>query len=257
MRRVTGRVNSTSRKRIPWHEIHMALKPAENDLPMAIAVGFDAARWSFAETARVVVEVTQRSARMRFDRGTVGEPEVGQWMTLDRLDPTLPLWVRVKVVDQSDWPGRLLAASRPFAPVLQGGTDGGGRQPLLHVQAWKLGEEVWQIQFSDEAPPVLLYNDRLFGLKDRLRARALVSSLVLPMALRLVLREIRRRTEEGREGSWQADWLRFCESLGGSGEVPAEDDEYEPWEDGVVRLFCKRHDLVTGASRVLDARGWR
>lgn len=258
MRRVTARVNSTDRRRIQRHAVVADFRQPEGDLPFAVSVSVDRTTWEYPKTATIVLEVRQRSARMRFELGTVGTPITDTWWPLERLDPSVPPQIRLKVVDQDQWPGRLLAASRFFVPIKDEGTGEDGDRPILHIRPWSLGDEIWRIEFADDSPPILLYNDRLFGLKERLQAGALVTSLVLPVALRAVLREIRSRPGGGDgESDWQGDWLRFCKWLGVSEELPPEEPEYADWEDRVVRSFCRKHELVKGANRVLDAGGWR
>ena len=258
MRRVTARVNSTSRKRIRRQDVDADFRQPQGDLPFAVLVSVDCATWEFPGSAAIVLEVRQRSTRVRFELGTVEAPVKGRWLPLERLDPGVPPQIRLKVVDKEQWPGRLLAASRFFVPIKGEREDGDTDRPILHIKPWTLGEEIWRIEFSDDSPPVLLYNERLFGLKERLQAGALVTSLVLPVALREVLKEMRNRPgSENEEIDWQGDWLRFCRWLGVSEEPPNEDPDYAEWEDGVVRAFCRRHDLVKGASRVLDGGGWR
>ncbi|MDE0393283.1 MAG: hypothetical protein OYK82_00745 [Gammaproteobacteria bacterium] len=258
MPRVTARVNSTNRKRIRRQDVQADFRQPQGDLPFGILVTLDRTAWRFPGTATIVLEVRQRAIRARFELGTVMAPVTDTWLSLESMDPGIPPQIRLKVVDQEEWPGRLLAASRFFVPIKDEPTDGDVDSPILHIRPWSLGDEIWRIEFSDDSPPVLLYNDRLFGLKERLQAGALVTSLVLPVVLRDVLREIRGRPVSGDDDrDWQTDWLNFCKWLGVSDDLPQDDQDYAEWEEGVLRAFCRKHDLVKGANRVLDAGGWR
>lgn len=258
MRRVTARINSTNRKRVRRQDVHADFREPQGDMPFAILVSLDRTTWKYPGSATIVLEVRQRAIRTRFELGTVASPTTETWLPLETMDPGIPPQIRLKVVDREEWPGRLLAASRFFVPIKDDPTEGETDSPILHIKPWPLGDEIWRIAFSEDAPPILLYNDRLFGLKERLQEGALVGSLVLPVVLRDVLKEIRRQSVSGNgDGDWQADWLRFCKWLGASDDLPTDDQDYAEWEDSVVRAFCRKHDMVKGASRVLDAGGWR
>ena len=258
MRRVTARINSTARKRIRQQDIVADFRQPEGDRPFAILVALDRTTWTFPGTATVVLEVKQRSARMRFELGTVGAPIGDCWLPLERLDPSVPPHIRLKVVDQDQCPGRLLAASRFFVPIKEEGKKKDSDRSILHIRPYNLEDEVWRVDFSDESPPILSFNQHLASFRERLQAGTLVASLVLPLVVRMVLKEIRARpNDESRENDWQRDWLRWCKSLGVSEEQPTGDLEYEEWEDEVVKAFCRKHEFVKGASRVLDAGGWR
>ena len=163
MPRVTARVNSTNRKKIRQKDVDADFRQPQGGLPFAVLVNVDRTAWEFPGTAIIVLEVRQRSTRVRFELGTVETPVMDTWLPLERLDPGVPPQIRLKVVDQNEWPGRLLAASRFFVPVKDERKEGDADRPILHIRPWSLAEEIWRIEFSDDSPPVLLYNEHLFG----------------------------------------------------------------------------------------------
>jgi hypothetical protein len=247
------RINSTGRKKISQDKIDLRILSAVPGEPLKAKIGIDFESLDLPSSAAVSVEAYHRSTAMRFDCGTVGAKTIPEVLFLNELDKTGSVLFRIKVVDQKDQPGKILASADRVRPSIEG--EHMGRRSIFPVQYCDLGQEVWRVEIDDDAGPSLLLNSKIPALMHRIHENPLVAGALLPAAFRFVLLHIAYNTsEEDEDGDgWKADWKRFYGEGLGVDDDPEdlEDDEAkEQWVDDVVRRYCEMKAFVERARQM-------
>ena len=160
---------------------------------------------------------------------------------------------RVKVVDETDEVGRILASANGIRP--EDDTDGDDRRPLLPVRSANLGEEIWQLEIDREAGPTLVVNSRVPDLIETLKRDVYLQGVIYPEVVRRLVREV-FRTDNGYEEDedWVMDWkVWFAAQLGREiAEGEADDNEaVELLADDVAASFASKNRF---ASTLIAAR---
>ncbi|KHL24802.1 hypothetical protein PK98_12960 [Croceibacterium mercuriale] len=165
--------------------------------------------------ARVYVEPYARSSFMRFDYGTVATLRAPSDTGLVDIDAGSPVLFDVKVVDESENIGRILAAARAISPVNSVEGDD-KRRSLLPVESRDLGELVWQLDMPPDARPVLVLNSRVPNALVRLKSDPLIQGAILPAAIALILDRLLDPEGPGTEDDeWVDDWLTWYRAATG------------------------------------------
>ena len=244
------RINSTGRKRITREDAQIHVRPDPDDVLVFFAT-LQLTRHDLPSDARVFVEAYRQTTCMRFEHGTVAEPQPAPDMSLQLTEFSSPegLLFRVKVTSTGDRPGLLLALAKQI-PVSNDDEQPDQRRALLPPVPADLGEEVWRLDFSGEATgPLLLVNEKLGDWKAVVASWGF-RSLVFPAAMRLVLwhvvfkREI-RDTKDPED--WGSRWLEFAHLLPGVGELPEGDfdpDEWAQWIENATESFSRQHQML-------------
>lgn len=246
------RINSTDRKRILREHVDIRLVPVEIGDPIMATVDIKHNELSFPADSEIVLEAYQKANSMRFLFGTIDSPRDPSPLVLKDLDPSIPVLFRLKVVDRSIHLGRILGSAEKIRP-LGSDDESEGRRPLLPVVTQSMGEEMWKIEISPAGPELIL-NLKIPSFKQKLVQNAMLRGVILPIALRIVLEElINNPVTHDDEGSWEADWIRFCaDSLNLDDPSDLSDDERETWVSYAVRCFCDQHEFVTYGLRQLE-----
>ncbi|HEY5713013.1 MAG TPA: hypothetical protein VIT38_14055 [Allosphingosinicella sp.] len=247
MAAVKRRINSTGRRRIPHQSISITLLPPRADgIPRAKAeIELDG--HPFVDSAAIVLEAYQRmTTSMRFDCGTVGEPVVPETLLLADIDPAAPMLFRLKVVDNDEYPGRLLGAADRLRPDSDDSPE--GRRSLFPIERCELHSEIWKVDIQ-EAGPTLLLNYNIPSLTAMIQKEPLIQGILLPAALRIVLDAIVQDpvSDDDDEVSWKVQWLRYCREELKVADDPAEcadDDDRRAWVNHGVRAFCKSYRFI-------------
>lgn len=234
---VQRRLNSTGRKRITKDRVSIELTPPLDaySFPSATArVVLD--DLGLEPAARVVLEAYFRSSSMRFQCGIVGEIFVPARMVLTEIDRGGAIQFRLLVI-APDNSGRIVASAEGIKPVQR--TDTPDREPLLPVRETDLGEELWRVDVDDRNGPWLVINNRIPGLASRLRSEPLIQGLILPHALREVLRNLPSEGEEEGDHDWGDNWRRFLEQIDVPVEAddPSDDEVRSAWVEDAVERF--------------------
>jgi hypothetical protein len=220
-------INSTGRRKLTLDQVAIRMEDP------AIAGG--ARRFSAELTgldemnlpaaAKVYVEPYARSSFMRFDFGTVGSIRAPADTELVDIDAGSPVLFDVKVVDESENVGRILAAARAVSPVDP--TEGDdNRRSLLPVESRDLGELVWQLDMTPGARPVLVLNSRLPNALVRLKSDPLLQGAILPAAIGLILDRILDPEGPGTEDEeWVDDWQTWYRAATGADPEEVEDED--------------------------------
>ncbi|ETX12015.1 hypothetical protein OCH239_18660 [Roseivivax halodurans JCM 10272] len=237
------RINSTGRKKIgrECFDISMA-DPVPGD-PLRAKVELYLGRAGFPHNAPVIVEAYHRSSGMRFDCGTVANLAVPPVLDLTDVDQGGGVLFRIKVLDPDAASGRIIGSAERIQPRNEGEDD--TRRSLFPLRTRDLGEEVWRVDVADDMPPSLVLNNRLPGFSQNVQDDPLLQGVLLPAALRIVLREIAAEPVPD-EGSWKADWLEYCrDSLDAEDPASIETEEdRELWIDSAVEKFCKQGSFI-------------
>lgn len=248
------RINSTGRKRIGRECIEISMVETGTDEPLKAKIELKLQNQGLPGGARVVIEAYHRSSGMRFDCGTVDAPEVPDILVLSEVDKSGSVLFRLKVVDNDDEPGKLLASAERLKP--QGEDDSENRRSIFPIEHRNLGDEVWKVEIEYGDRPILIVNSQIPGFDRRLLESPMMQGLLLPAALRIVLKELVQVSETGEsedELGWREEWLEYCRgelrAEGDPRELPDENAK-EDWIDEVVRQFCENLALI---KRIRDA----
>ena len=171
---------------------------------------------------------------MRFSCGTVGKLEIPSRIELSDIDRGGAIQFRLLVI-AADGSGRIVAAADGIRSAGQSDIE---RQALLPVTETDLREEIWKIDVDERVGPRLLLNSRIPGLAAKLRSEPLYQGLILPHALRAVLRGLPPAGQEDDDVSWGEDWRKFLRQLGLPDEPDVADDEArDEWIEDAVENF--------------------
>ena len=257
------RVNSTGRKKIMREDAQIYIRP-DPDGVLAFSARLQLTEYDLPSDARVFVEAYRQTMYMRFEHGTVGEPQPAPGIPLRLTEFRSPegLLFRVKVTSTGERPGLLLAHVDQI-PMSNDDEEPDKRDELLPPVQADLGEEVWRLDFSGARGPLLLVNEKLEDWKATVASWGF-RSLVFPAAMRLVLwhvvseRKV-RDTEDPED--WGSRWLEFAHSLPGAGELPDGDpDDFDPeewaqWIESATESFSRQHQMLHHYSTHLGAEG--
>ncbi len=220
------------------------------------------ASWDFADLRLPLDAAVYLEARIggspqvtRYDWGTVRESKPPQDRTIPDFG-TQSLSFDLKVVDETEEIGRLVAVSRGIRPRLA--DDEGGRMPLLPVNADDLGDEVWRLRFTDERP-WLEVNNRIDGIKEISRSDQRFFALVYPHVIRRILMEgvlLDGVTDPAEaEDDWRVSWLKWGIHWHPDNERPPDSKDRDgvlQWIEDVAVNFCSRHEA---RQKFIDALG--
>ena len=248
---VQRRLNSTGRKRITRDRVVIELAPPLDtfSFPSATAeINLDGL--DLDPGARVVLEAYFRSSSMRFRCGTVSSPEIPSRFVLTDIDRGGAIQFRVLVI-AADGSGRIVASAEGVRPLQKSETP--DRQPLLPLRETELGEELWRVDIDDRNGPWLVVNSRVPGLAAKVRSDLLIQGLVLPHALREVLRHLPSEGDDEADQDWGADWRKFLQQLDVAVEPEDSTDEesVHQWVEEAVDRFSRLKrfaELVRGAN---------
>lgn len=240
------RLNYTKRKKLTLDQVHIALVPGSQGQPRSFTADLTLPP-SLPGNARVFVEAYRSSpaARMRFDFGTVADlriPASESRLLSEFNDDLPPPLFRVKITDNSEQPGRLVADAqriRPLDPDIKPDKQRG----ILYTE-WRDNDgPVWELDILDEVTGPILYIDRTADPHKELPSRIEFKALVYPEILR---RMLTRALSDDRDDPecWQHTWLHFPRQMSGFRDPPpADDDDPEAkkdWVDAAVRA-CSRN----------------
>ena len=141
------RINSTGRKRINREHVRIMLTEVGGGLAPTFTAEIQLpAELKLSPSAKIYVEPYVKSSSMRFDFGTVGQMSPPTNCVLSDIDAGATILFRVKVVDETEEVGRILASANGIRPEQD--ADGDDRRPLLPVRSVDLGEEIWRLEIG-------------------------------------------------------------------------------------------------------------
>lgn len=255
------RINSTGRKRIGRECIEISLLEAEIDEPPKARISLNLENQGFPGNALVVLEAYHRSSGKQFKLGKVSELNISEELDLSEVDRSGSVLFRLKVVDSEVEPGKLLGSAERLKPRSE--DDSEDRKSIFPIKYEDLRHDVWKVDTVYEDRPMLVVNKRIPGFDQRLTRSALVRALLLPAALRFVLKELVKGDSTGEdddEVSWKEEWLEYCQKELGAEEDPRkfsadEDNAREEWIDNTVARFCENHKFIDGITVSVEEVG--
>lgn len=248
------RINSTGRKRLTRDRFEIRMLESQPSQPLKAQVSIDLAPEDLPGDAKIVLEAYYRSSGMRFDFGTVEAPSAPGSITLDEVDRTGDPLFRIKVIDTGENEGRILASAERIQPRSE--DDGEDRKSIFPISYRDLQSDTWKVEIEQGNRPRLIINKRLPGFQYKLAESPLLQGLVLPAALRFVLKELVLASETGEdddEGSWKDEWLAYCKDVLGAEGDPRDlldENEKSDWIDDAVRQFGENCDFIDRISRM-------
>lgn len=189
---------------------------------------------------------------MLFDFGTVGLPLQPEDTALTDLDVGASILFDVRIIDESEAVGRILASSRRLRPGSE--DEDGDRKSLLPVETADLGELLWRLDAPDGAQPRLQLNSRIPGAIGRLRTDPLMQGCILPTAIaELVDRVLDPDSADTDDMEWVQDWLAWIEGMTGQPADPVQDVEARASiVDEVCRRFAAEMKFATQCAVAAD-----
>ncbi len=197
------RLNFTGRKKIPKENLVIQLYFNVSGVQEFHAFLDSLKELSLPSEARVFVEAFHRSSYMRFSFGTVGKIIPTTNRSLTEFDQgILPLF-RVKVVDQSNEIGRVLAVADKIVPK-KTEDEPTSKICLLPVEYRDLESLIWELDLDDQ--PVLYLNQRIENIREISRSDKSFMGLVYPEVVRKIFEHLYREEllfETGDLDSWE------------------------------------------------------
>lgn len=247
------RFNSTGRKHIPSSVVNIRLvHPDDPRDPVSFDVDLSKLKTlGLPNIAKVYVEpyVTGSSSIMRFPFGTIDSIVVPADRTLSELDAGGRIVFRIKVVDESETLGRILAASNAIRP-LDDRVSQDQQRSILPVETRDLGEAVWRLDMQDVDRPTLVLNSRIGGLLDRIKNDPFVQGAIVPHAVRQILIAILdpERADVTDDTPWVQDWkVWIAAMLGTPLDEDLDADLVEQRADDIVNRFVERWRFASRA----------
>ena len=248
------RINSTGRKRIHREFIQIRLHETGGGMPPSFSADIQLPpELKLDLAAKVYVEPYVKSSSMRFDFGTVGQLAPPASCLLSDIDAGATVLFRVKVVDETEEVGRILASANGIRA--EDDADGDDRRPLLPVRSANLGEEIWHLEIDKDGGPTLTVNNRIPDLLETLKRDLYVQGLIYPEVVRRMVREVfRPDSEYGEEDDWVMDWKAWFESQMGREIADGEADDLDAVDslaEDVASAFATKNRF---ASNLIAAR---
>ena len=232
------RFNYTHRRKINRSDIE--IKVQGEDKPYFTAnINLD--DYNFPLDASVVIEAYRQATWMRFEFGTIGRFMPPQDTFLMDFDVPDAILFRVKVIENSCHK-KIIAMTKEIRPR-SADESPDNRIPLLPLKPHNLTHKIWDINFTDEGP-LLLVNNKLNNPKF-LTKSPVFQALVFPEIIKTVYSRI-LLVEMDNETDWCKNWLQFSKNLPGAMPVPnlsvsleTNKGEREDWIEEISNAFSK------------------
>lgn len=236
---ISRHINHTGRQHIKRTEVQIELLE-DRDIP-EFRVNLKLDRSKLPPDADIYIEAYHRNTSQRFEFGTVAAPIPPDHLKLDQIDLSGPTLFRVKVVDNSEHIGRLIASAEGLSPRAEDGEN--NESLMIFRSAPDMGNLTWKMSFEDQKP-VLCINNKIPEAKSQLLENPFFQALILPAAFREVLLFIYMNDDLQEEEGWQGDWIRFANKVAPE-ELPSDEDpdRVVGWVNDVVAAFSDRHHL--------------
>lgn len=240
------RVNFTGRKRISRKYVNIEVFEST---PLTFDARIALADLNLPAYASVFLEATcaGSNAVQRFDFGNVEAIKPHSSLKLTEVEGD-NVYFTLKVIDTTNRFGRILGIAENIRPERAGDQTVTGRRGILPIEECDLKQELWKLEFR-QPDVILLVNEKVPGLVDRMCSDPTLYSAVYPIVVRTVLaRAIKEGGDvEDDDESWQKMWLAFGRELHPERIAPPESDDdpviVDEWVDEIVGTFCENHRL--------------
>jgi len=235
------RFNYTNRIRISRSDVQIILDKYHGELWFNADLSKIVTAYELPPEGLVFVEAYRQTNWMRFDYGTVGKLTPASDRILKQFDSSEDIRFRVKVTLSGD--GHRLLAEADGIPLISPDEQESGRTSLLPVKPHQLGEQIYQVDFSNEWPR-LLVNSEAGNYRDICRHPAFMA-LAYPAIFREVLTQIivvGEHDDDADMTDWRSQWIKFAKVLPGVGDLPdvTNEEDSRNWINDAVSAFAKR-----------------
>lgn len=242
---MSRRFNYTGRQKLMRSDVHIRVHEAARGNPQSFTADVKIpSGLRLDPQARVYVEAYIGASSMRFDFGTVAALAPPDDCSLADIDEGAPVLFRVRIVDETQNVGRLLASANGIRP--EGEEDGKHRKSLLPLRSCDLGEEIWQLKYDADAGFELAVNNRVPDIMERLKSDSMLMGLVYPEVVRQIARRI---WEEGStapdDADWLVDWKTWLEELLGRPVSIEDESEVDEIADDMASNFAARYKYAS------------
>ncbi len=232
-------INHTGRRKIETKELQINL--LDKNGVLEFDVNFSLNREKLPDNASIYIEAYQRNTLQRFNFGTVGEIRKPENRELDQLDLTSPALFRIRIVDETEHLGRLVASAERLKP--EGQDDEDQKSSLLVVRSRPLGQQTWKVEVDTGGKPELCINSRIPDAIGQLKSNPQFQSLIFPAAFRQVLMYFTWNEDDEGEGGIAEQWLTFAEHIASDKPHGSDPQQLMAWIDEVVERFSETFEL--------------
>jgi hypothetical protein len=238
------RLNYTGRKKINKRDVKIKLINGEKSFPYFRAE-LDISPYQLPSDATVHVEAYRQTSWMRFPFGTVDNIKPPKDTYLTQFDSGDAVRFRVKVTQEGNPHGMLLAVADKIKPKTH--EDEEEKESLLPVKSENI-RSVWKLDFTDDGP--LLLVSKKAGDKDSIVLSQEFRLLAMPAIFREILKHISFVDEPPEDindpSDWRACWLKYAEKLIGEnfqeyGEYP--EDKIQFIDEAVEEFSISFRDI--------------
>lgn len=239
--------NYTGRRRIHQTEASFSIETIPGK-PPRFSADIRLEQDIYPQDASVYVDAWYKETRQRFFFGNVGKIVPPQSTTLDMVEFSEGIQFRILVVDERGKHALLLG----YGSFRVAGEDphDADKRSLVSVVARDLGSLPWKVELDEEMRPSLLINRNIPNPIEKMRSDPVFQALILPIAMRDILKKIIFSDDIDQDGEVYRQWLALALTLTDQPPAGLEGDAQDDWLGDVVDEFCTKFELVKRVSDV-------
>lgn len=255
------RFNFTGRKRIHHRDIAITLASVDDIDKFYAHLSLD--DYDLPEDGKICIEAYDRNSFMRFDFGTVDNPQACCKTELTAFHSTDNIYFRVKVT-AGDGSGRILALAKLINPSSQDDRDE-SRRSILRVAYDDLNGRPWKLEVLDQEHPVLVIDRSIEGGTALVRSNKFFFACVYPTVLEsvlihiLLLNNYLPDSSEDESDAWMDDWIEFALSFPGAPRIDfsnvVNEEDKRDWISQVVAAFSRSNNALRKMRLALEEVG--
>ncbi len=235
-------LNYTGKGRIERSEVRIKKEyDSGHPLPL-IDAEFNFKERGLPGESKIYLEAYHRNTLQRFDFGTLKCIMRPEERKLDQIDHSGPTLFRVRIIDESEEVGKVLASAEKLRAEGEGDEDEDQRSSLLELISRPLGQQTWKLSFETNGKPALVINSNIPDALEKIRSNRFFKTLILPAALREVLMYL-AWSDLDDEDPLLEQWITFAESIYIKRPLERQPDVQMEWIDDVVERFSERFSL--------------
>ena len=237
--------NYTGRKKINRTNIEISLFGDDKLKQFDAEIKLD--DLNLPSNASVYIEPYYHFSFMRFKFGTVEKISPPNETLITEIPFSDILYFRIKVVDEVDNNGQLLAYADKIKPTSpENGHE--KRKSLLPVNfSAPLRHQTYRLVFTDDSP-ILEISKKINNPKDILKSKEFVS-LVFPSLVKEIATKLATEYTDyiDIEDHWTVDWYNYFTKVIKSDELTdgeINNEEITEWVNAVVDKFCQKNKII-------------
>lgn len=232
MKRLSGSSNPTNIKEISKNKVFLSISESDGKRWFALEK-LDLSDLGLPHDSKVICTARAGKTSRRFELGTISsfsrKPSL-----LEGIDESSVL--RFRLLIRNDQNAVLLATAEGINPV---DVDEQLGESLLPMTGVDLGQLVWKLELDASTGPTLLFNNKVFPNAAGANNFSPFVSLVIPEALKQVLKDLSGHVEDlSDESSWRYNWGQWIDNMGLPRPLGDDEDENAQWVDESLTVFC-------------------